>query len=318
MSSDNDDDVIALREAERIFVDLGASTKVPPVYVIKDVLPAGIVFLAGPAKSKKSTLLYLLSILVTGEKHEALPPDMMEVLLKGRVVGLSAEASAGEIRYALEDGAGMKLEPDGMYLVAEVPWEFRLDDDDALQRLLGWLNALQPRLFFVDPLRDFHSLEEKDDGGMNRLLRPIQQWAKKNDACAVIVHHTSKKAKGDNSNYEAAEMRGTTALFGIADGVLMMTPKSDGVIHIKATIKRGAPWERSVKMGVWGDSQKVSLTETAEDLLQHLKEADELETMTFDELAKLMKVSKTNVTLAARELQSAGLIRKEGRRFKVN
>lgn len=318
MSNDNDDDVIALREAGSIFVDIGTSAKVPPVYVIKDVLPAGIVFMAGPAKSMKSTLLYLLSILVTGEKHTALPDDMMVVVLKGRVIGLSAEASGGEIRYTLENGAGMKLQADGSYLVANEPWEFRLDDENALERLLGWLEALKPRLLFIDPLRDFHSLEEKDDGGMNRLLRPIQRWAKKNDACAIIVHHTSKKQKGDSSNYEASEMRGTTALFGIADGVLMMTPKTDGVIHIKATIKRGAPWERSVKMGVWGAGAKVSLTETAEDLLQHLKEADELEVMTFDELAKLMKVSKTNVTLAARELMSAGLIRKEGRRFKVN
>ena len=309
---------VALREADGIFVDVGGSAKVPPVYIIKNVLPSGIVFMAGPPKSMKSTALYLLTILVTGEKHRALPEEMMDVVLKGRVIGLSAEASAGEIRYALENGAGMRLEADGSYLVAEVPWEFRLDDPDALDKLLGWLEALRPRVFFIDPLRDFHSLEEKDDGGMNRLLRPIQKWAKSNDACAIIVHHTSKKQKGDNTNYEASEMRGTTALFGIADGVIMLTPKANGVIHMKATIKRGEPWERSVKLGVWGADTNVSVSQTAQDLLQHLQEADEKEPLTFDEVAKLMKVSKSNITLAARELVAAGLIRKEGRRYKVN
>lgn len=311
----SDEDSVALHESVGIFADVGGAAKVPPIYVIRDVLPTGIVFIAGPPKSLKSTFMYLLAILVTGEKHKALPDEMMVVDNKGRVLGLSAEASAGEIRYALEDGAGMKLKPDGSFLVAEMPWEWRLDDDDALQRLLGWLNALKPRVFFLDPLRDFHSLEEKDDGSMNRLLRPIQQWAKKNDAAFIVVHHASKKGKGDNSNYEASEMRGTSALFGIADGVMMLTPKPGNVIHVKSTIKRGESWERSIKMGIWGKDTDVSLSQTAVRLFKHMKESNE--PFSFDELSKHMKVSKTTLTLAARELEQQGLIHKDGRRYKV-
>lgn len=307
---------VALQEALEAFVDVGASTKVPPVFLIKNVLPTGIVFFAGPPKCSKSTLLYLLAALVTGEKHRALPDDMMEVILRGRVVGLSAEASAGEIRFALEDGAGLRLQPDGSFLVAETPWSWRLDDPDALTQLLAWLDALKPRLFFLDPLRDFHSLQEKEDGEMNRLLRPIQQWAKNNDACAVVVHHAGKKPKGDNSNYDPSEMRGTSALFGIADGVLMLTPKGGGVIHIKAVIKRGESWERSVKLGVWGRTTNVSVSQTAQALLKHLQEAGS-DRMTFDELARLLRVSKTSLVMAARELESVGLAVKEGRRYKA-
>ena len=64
-------------------------------------------------------------------------------------------------------------------LISDDPFNFRLDDEDGLKRMMGWLEALKPRLVFLDPLRDFHSVEEKDSGPMNRLLRPLQQWAKK-------------------------------------------------------------------------------------------------------------------------------------------
>jgi hypothetical protein len=310
-----DEEVIALKEADGTFIDVGASVKVPPRFVIEDVLPTGIVFIGGPPKSLKSTFLYLLAVLVTGRTHKSLPEEMMKVSMQGRVLGLSAEASAGEIRYALENGAGVAMAADGSFLVAETPWDWRLDDPDALERLIGWLDALKPRVFFVDPLRDFHTLEEKDDGNMNRLLRPIQKWAKTNDAAFCVVHHASKKPKGDNTNYNPNDMRGTSALFGIADGVLMLTPKTKNVIHVHATIKRGEPWERSIQLGIWGKAADTTLSKNAVRLLKHLKQTDEAVPM--GQLAKLLAMSKSTLVLAARELEQQGLIYKEGRQYKL-
>jgi hypothetical protein len=108
-------------------------------------------------------------------------------------------------------------------------------------------------------------LDENDAGDINRLLRPIRQWAIGNNAACVIVHHTKKP--GDNhQHYKASDMRGTSALFGIADGVLMFTPiegKSNAVT-IEATFKRARGWKRKVQLSIYEDMEKEAVEIMAE------------------------------------------------------
>lgn len=240
---------------EGTFTDLAEADMSPPVWVIKGVLPTGITFLGGPPKTMKSTIEMAFSLAVAGVRAEVLPDELTELGGRsGRVMGLSAEASAGELRHMVEVGFGVVLPHDRSIVIADDPWSFRLDDPDALATLLGWLNARKPKLFWLDPLRDFHSLEENDSGGMNRLLRPLQKWAKENHSAFLVVHHTRKKSGEDKGDYHATEMRGTTALFGIADGVIMITPRPGGKLHLRGTYKRGPEWERTVTLKAWGSS----------------------------------------------------------------
>lgn len=234
------------------FVDLGTARKIPPTWILKDLLPAGLMFVGGPAKTAmKSTIVLSMGLAVSENGLHCLPPYMLEAKLPGKVLCFSYEAEAGELRETAERGFEMKVEPNGNFLVAREPFSWRLDDPDGLTRMLNWLNEVKPRLAILDPLRDAHSIEEKDSGGMNRLLRPLQQWGKSNDCCFVVVHHVTKKKK-EEGDYEASDLRGTSALFGMADGALMVSPRTEGTVHMVATFKRGAGWARTVTLEAWG------------------------------------------------------------------
>lgn len=297
------------------FSDLGDAEVIPPVWVIKDLLPAGITFIAGPPKqARKSSLEMAMAVLVAGVECEALPSNMRQVVHGGTVMGLSAEATAGELRHMIEKGMGVKVPADRRILIADNPWEFRLDDGDALNRMLGWLNDRKPRMFFIDPLRDFHALDERDDGGMNRLLRPIQRWAKENDSAFVVVHHTKKKGK-DEGDYDALDMRGTTALFGIADAVLMITPRGNEVLHIGSTFKRGQSWERDIRLGMWGRKAEGGV-ESIEPVAGEVFKALAAGAQDMAAVAKQLTRSKSTVIEAVQSLTRIGAVVKNGRTYK--
>jgi hypothetical protein len=242
-----------------IFVDVATAQQVPPSWVIRDLIPPGLVFLAGPPKCGKSTVTAAVAALVAEYECKALPPHLSETLKHGPVLWFSAEADAGVIHHMMEDGLGVPpMEPREAILVAKSAWEWRLDDEDALDRLMTWLRRRDPRLVIIDPLRDFHKGEERDSGSMNRLLRPIREWAINHDSAVIIVHHTKKQSDDmRGENLTALDMRGTTALFGIADAVLMLTPKQSGATHIEATFKRAAGWSREVTLATYGTKTAV-------------------------------------------------------------
>jgi RecA-family ATPase len=290
-----------------VWSDLGDAIQEPPRYLIEGVLPSGIVFVGGPPKSRKTTLEMALALLVAGYKNvNTLPPELSKVVATGRVMILSAEHSAGELRYMTETGMGVTILNDKSILIADDAWKWRLDDPDALEVLLGWLDALKPKLFIIDPLIDFHSLDEKESGEMNRLLRPIQKWAKNNDSCFMVVHHTAKKKPDDKSMYKPGDMRGASGLFGIADGVIMLTPMDDDVIHMEGTLKRGAPWQKAVRLGVWGKEQtEVKPTNTFnEEVLAAVKAGSK----NYEVLAKKLKVSKSKIAAAIKQLRDEGML----------
>jgi hypothetical protein len=236
------------------FTDLRDAIAEPPRYVIDKLLPTGITFMVAPPKTYKSTIEMALSLMVAGQEGqecEVLPEDLRNVPEHGPVLGFSAEASAGELRYMAEQGFRLKINTSNPFLIADDPWLFRLDDDDALKRMFSALKC-GPKLVWLDPLRDYHSLDEQDSGDMQRLLRPLQRWAKENHAALLVVHHTRKLASGEVRNLEAADARGTSALFGLADGLITLTPKGDTSVHFNVVVKRGASWSRTIKLRVWG------------------------------------------------------------------
>lgn len=303
------------RPLEGVFTCLGSASMAPPLWVIKNLLPVGITFMAGPAKSYKSLQALAMSLLVAKVPNEALPVNMREVERTGIAMLFSAEADAGTIRHTAEVGIGVAVPADSRVLVADDPWEWRLDDEDGPQRLLDWANERGVRLLVIDPLRDYHALEEKDDGGMNRLLRPIQRWATVHNAAALIIHHTKKKGR-DEGDYNALDMRGTSALFAIADGVLMITPRGGGTLHMTATFKRGEGWERDIRLGVWGKKAEggvVTLSNNAVRVWEALSNG----ARDYHQIALQLTVSKATVVLAVKELEAMGALRKEGRTLRL-
>lgn len=242
------------------FEDLWDADIEPPKFVVDGLLPTGITFMVAPPKTYKSTVEMALTLAVAGEPCTALPPDMLRVEETGIVIGASIEASPGELRYMVEQGMGVASGVHGRVRLLKDPWQFRLDDPGILHKLLALLDRKKPKLFWIDPLRDFHTLDEVDAGEMNRLLRPLQRWAKRNDASVLVVHHTRKRAGGDDSrNLSSDDARGTSAMFGLADGLIVLTPKGKNKVHFGVTLKRGESWEKTIQLSIWGSGEATPL-----------------------------------------------------------
>lgn len=156
------------------FSDLGDAELLPPQWIVKDVLPQGMTVLIGAPKTHKSTILMMLAAATAGYKHKGLPADMQQVPEIGRVLGFSAEATAGELRFMCERGFDCVIQPNRQILIADNPWSWRLDEDAKQRKMLDWLDELQPKLTFIDPFRNFHMLDEKDSGTILALLTPIR------------------------------------------------------------------------------------------------------------------------------------------------
>ncbi len=232
---------------EGTFTELARARTTPPNWIIKDLLPVGLTGIIAPPKSMKSTALMAISLLVAGMKTNAIPGHT-SANQKGRVLGWSYEATAGELLHTCEHGLGTVVEDDGSILIADEPFTFQLDDPAGIQSLLFWLEELKPKLAWLDPFAEFHSLDEKDSGQMIQLLRPLHKWAKDNDSAFVIVHHTRKKQGMDSTHNRAADARGSSGIVGKMDGILVFTPVNEsGLIRIEGTFKRGKSWSKEIQ-----------------------------------------------------------------------
>lgn len=295
------------------FEDMWDATLDPPEWVIENILPSGIVFMVAPPKTFKSTIEMAWTLAVAGELCDALPPELRTVPEGGDgiVIGASAEATPGELRYMVEQGMGVKEGKHGRVRLLRDPWQWRLDDPGAVTRLIAKLEQVKPRLFWLDPLVDFHSLDEVDAGEMNRLLRPLQRWAKRNRACFLVVHHTRKRSGQDaERNLTADDARGTSAMFGLADGLIALTPKGKNRVHFNVTLKRGQPFEKTVTLKVWGEGEAtVQIDGNAkmvfEAMLLHAGAAQ-------GELAEILRLSQSTVSRAVSQLKSMGAVDKDG------
>lgn len=302
------EEALVAHELEAEFEDVGAAELEPPTWIIENVLPTGITFLAGPPKSMKTTIELGLICAVAGVESNALPPDMTITPEPGRVMGFCAEHTGGELKYMIQSGLGAVMPDDGRFYVAREPFQWRLDDKHAAQRLINQLEKFQPKLFFIDPLRDFHDYDETEAGPMNRLLRPLQRWAKKNKCAFLVLHHTRKPdGKDADKLMTAADMRGSSALFGLADGVIVVTRLRDGQIHFDVVHKRGVAWDRTVRLGLWGETPKETLVTKAREVMEAIWNSPK-EPLTLETLTELTKSSKTTVQAARGQLRRLGAL----------
>jgi hypothetical protein len=301
-------------DVQGVFTSVSRAQKTPPRWVVKDVLPEGIVFLVAPPKSQKSTLLMALSALTAQYECNVLPPWMSVVEAPGPTLGFSAEATAGELRDMLETGMDVVLKDDDGILIAEEPFQYRLDDEDGMKKLMHWLDVVDPRIVFFDPLRDFHQAEEKDAGEMNRLLRPLQRWAKEHQACCIIVHHTRKKEGGDQSRYTTADIRGSSSIFGLADGVLVLSPTRNGALDIEATFKRAKSWQRIVMLAAY-DNRGKAAHQLLEKFDQMVLYAYASGVKTVEEVAARVKAAKARVLQSVQMLTQNGLLKLDKRSY---
>lgn len=302
-------DTFLPEERHGVWSSVATAVKLPPRYTVERILPHGIVFLVAPPKSSKTTVTLALACTVAGVKHEVLPDTLQKCPDPGRVLILNAEHGPGELRQIIEDGFRLELPDDDSIMAADDPWSWRLDDAGAVRTLLGWLETWKPKLFILDPLRDFHSLDEHDAGPMNRLLRPLQQWAKDNQSTLLVVHHTRKLGTDEDRNLRATDIRGTSALFGLADGVVTLTPKGRAGVHFDVVLKRGEPWEETLKLGAWGTHAAPKMGPVELRVFESICSEPAL---TQEQRSKQLAIRKAAVSEAVRTLSKLGALGPDG------
>lgn len=241
---------------EDAFIDLAHAEKKDPQWVIKDTIPVGLTFLAGPPKvSHKSTISLVLACLAARWSCRCLPP-WMDCLLGGPTMAFSYEADAGEVRSIIEDGLGVSITRGAIWIATD-PWKFQLDVGDGPQGLVQYLDIKMPRVIIMDPFRNMWSGDENDSGAVIKVLGPMQRWLKANEAAGIVVHHVNKPPKeggGDAwSPGNMFSMRGSSAIPGLADGIIVVEPtRNEGVVTLHTRFKRGPAWKRTIQLGVPG------------------------------------------------------------------
>jgi hypothetical protein len=152
---------------------------------------------------------------------------------------------------------------------------------------------------------------------MIRILRPLRKWAVENDSAVILVHHTRKpgQERGETPNYSTADLRGSSAIFGAADGILMFTPlgeRTEGKIRIEGVFKRGASWSSTFVLGAYenvGKGREV-LEQFEEMVLAMVRSHGPLST---SEIAKNTQGQALRVAHALERLHRNGLVKKGGK-----
>lgn len=299
-------------QSNQLFIDLGDAHKKPMQWVIKNLLPVGLTIMGAPPKSYKSTVVMAMVASVTDLDPRVFPQDLCEVHHNGRAMVFSYEADEGDLRTMMEEGIHVKVPPDGRILVATNPWHWRLDDPESMDELIAVLIKEQPLIVVMDTFRDMHDLEEKDSGSMIKLLRPIREWAVKSLASVIMVHHTVKPSE-ETTTYEAKHLRGSGAIFGKADGVLMLTPQIDGKVVLKAVFKKAKGWERTLMLGLHDASATGEpLTAREVQVLNGLGNK-----LNYEVMSNQLKVSKGVIAECVRKLIRNGYLTKSSNTLKL-
>lgn len=72
--------------------------------------------------------------------------------------------------------------------------------------------AFKARLILLDPLRQFHTMDENDSGEMTELLKLLHGIAFRSNASIVFAHHTNKNATFQGAGDAQQAARGSSAI----------------------------------------------------------------------------------------------------------
>jgi hypothetical protein len=264
------------------WVELGKAESIPPEWLIDDLVIAGMTILGGPPKCGKSTWTYGIAAMLAGLECEVLPVWLRKVRRTGTVLVLSAEADAGEIRFTLKQLLNTEVPEDAPIMVNGAAWDFQLDGPvgaDGLsvgqRRLVEWLDYWNPVATIIDPFRDYTACDENDSAVTIQALRPIRDWHKKRGAAFILVHHTGKRPyEGRETKLDPRDLRGSSALFGKADGVLMLTPRGQpNPVEVYAWFKRGAVWCRTIQPAAFGVKHATEVLEVIDEKVMRMVNA---------------------------------------------
>lgn len=196
-------------------------------YVVEEILPsdsAGL--LSGREKSGKGLLaLDLCASVALAE------PFLDRAVKEGPAIYCAAEEHIRDVRMRVATRIGTRRDAPLYVLPLDGSTDDRLqlEDPTGMQRLLGMIEQLEPRLLVLDTLRELHTSQEDRSDEMGPLLRPVRQLAHQTGTTILVNHHQNR----------GGTFRGSTAIRAAFDleWALTRTDADDETGDPKGTLK---------------------------------------------------------------------------------
>jgi len=169
-------------------------------YVVEEILPtdsAGL--LSGREKSGKGLLaLDLCASVALAE------PFLGRAVKEGPAIYCAAEENIRDVRVRVATRIGARRDAPLYILPLDGSTDDRLqlEDPAGMQRLLGMVETIEPRLLVLDTLRELHASQEDRSDEMGPLLRPVRQLAHYTGTTVLVNHHQNR----------SGTFRGSTAI----------------------------------------------------------------------------------------------------------
>jgi hypothetical protein len=245
-------------------------------WIVPNILPEGVTFLAGKPKLGKSWMVLGLSLAVAAG-GVALGTNAVE---RGEVLHLALEDN----RRRLQKRLGLLLEgrdaPDGLYLNLDWPRA----DDGGVRALDAWLGEHpECRLVVIDTLARFKprapgrrtQYDEDRDA-----VDPLGPVAAEHGVSILLVHHLRETESDDPLDM----ITGSVGLTGGVDGALVLKRRrgrADAFLHVEGRDIE-APTELALKFdpdaATWaiaGDAEEYRVSESRRSILRVLGNAYE-------------------------------------------
>jgi AAA domain len=274
-------------------------------WLVNDLLTSNELFLlAAPPRGGKSLFATGLSKAVATGSNFLDRPTM-----QGPVIYVNLEDADAKIKERVE----AQQWPAGI----DVYWlnVFKLSQ---LDELIEIIEEIGPRLVVLDTFSRIRSEGVSESSAeIGLVLEPLQECAKRNNTCILLIHHTKKINVEDGDMLEAADsIRGSSAIRATCRGTLVIAPGQDSYRlvaengHGKHDLKvrlNGNTLEWNL-LGKWTPAVNLDMKSAALDYLDKVGEA------TCEEIALETGWKPKSMHVALSRLVADGIILKKGNR----
>lgn len=136
------------------------------------------------------------------------------------------------------------LAGENLFVATKGKKRYSLDEGSVgLANLRAEIEAVQPEVLIIDPLRKFTHAQEDSSTEMVKVFQSLDQLQEDFGLTTIIVHHAGKRSEfRDNSSPES--LRGSSEIFADGDSYMIMEQPVKGrqdVLRLHFTFRHAAP-----------------------------------------------------------------------------